>query len=148
MYFLWRNTPYGTIRVSCEGLYDFADGIKGSKIRLYSITLSPSGRKENADLTVVLSEEDILPEIKKKLEKHFDAVLKPMGLKVSIVWASPERNIASIMQSPYLWAGLASCIAIIITAGFAGFFWVSFWGAAAWFVVRWLKFAARRYRSA
>ncbi len=148
MYFLWRNTPYGAIRVSCEGLYDFADEVMNSRIRLYSVTLLPSGRKENADFTVVLSEDDILPETKKKVENHFDAVLRPMGLKVSVVWASPERSISSFMQNSYLWAGLASCIAVIMTAGFDGFFWVAFWGAAAWFAVHALKVITRRFRSA
>lgn len=148
MYFLWRNTPYGTIRISCEGLYDFADEMLRSRIRLYSITLLPSGRKENADLTVVLSEEDLKPEVRKNVENHFDAILKPMGLKVSIVWASPEHNISSAIQNPYVWAGIASCMAVIVTAGFEGFFWVSFWGAAAWFMVRGLKVIARRFRSA
>lgn len=147
MYFLWKNTPYGTIRVSCEGLYDFTDSISSSRIRLYSVTLSPSGRKENADFTVVLSEEDILPDTRRKVEKHFDAVLKPMGLKVSVIWASPERGIASIIGNPYLWAGIASCIAVIITAGFAGFFWVAFWGAAGWFIIHGLKLIARHFRS-
>ena len=148
MYFLWRKTPYGIIRVSCEGLYDFTDEAMNSRIKLYSVTLSPSGRKENADFTVVLSEEDLMPETKKRVEHHFDSVLKPMGLKVSVVWASPERSIASIMQSSYLWAGLASCIAVIMTAGFDGFFWVAFWGAAAWFAVRAIKVIVRKAKSA
>lgn len=148
MYFLWRNTPYGTIRVSCEGLYDLAGQTVRSRIRLYGVTLSPSGRKENADFTVVLSEEDLMPETKKKVEKHFDAILKPMGLKVSVVWASPERGIFPLMGSPYLWAGIAACIAVIVSAGFAGFFWVAFWGAAVWFTVSGLKVIARRFRSA
>lgn len=148
MYFLWRNTPYGTIKIAYEGLYDFADEIISSRIRLYSVTLSPSGTRENADFTVVLSEEDLRPDTKRRVENHFDAVLKPMGLKVSVVWASPERSIASIIQSSYVWAGAASCIAVIMTAGFDGFFWVAFWGAAAWFIVRGLKLLARRFRSA
>ena len=81
MYFLWKNTPYGIIRVSCEGLYDFADDILKPKLRLCSVTLLPSGKKDHADLTVVFSEDDLLPEERKKIERHFDSVMKPMGLK-------------------------------------------------------------------
>ena len=146
MYFLWKNTPYGIIRISCEGLYDFADGMIKSKLRLCSITLMPSGKKDHADLTVVFSDDDLNPESKKKIEKHFDAVLKPMGLKPSIVWAIPERGIMQALTNPYVWAGIASSAAIIITAGFAGFFWTVFWGTSAWFAVHGLALISKRIR--
>lgn len=148
MYYLWKNTPYGIIRVSYSGLYDFVLYAVKSKLRLYSITLEPSGKKEHANLTLVFSEEDLPPEKKSIVEEHISSVLKPMGLKASIVWATPERGIMPVIQSPYLWAGVASCIAVMITAGFEGFFWTLFWGGAVWFMIRGAKYIAERFRSA
>ena len=146
MYFLWRNTPYGLIQVSCEGLHEFANDVIKSRLRLYSITLSPA--EQDADLTIVISDEDLEPEIKQQVENHFVDILKPMGINALIIWASPEREIWPIIQSPYTWAVVASCSAVIITAGFEGFFWTAFWGAAAWFVVRGLGMLAKKFRSA
>ena len=145
MYFLWKSTHMGMIRVSCDGLSEFADEVLRSKLRLYSITLSPSGRKEDADMSIVLSEENIIPETKKSIEKHFAAVMKPMGIKASVVWASPERSIAEMMSSRWVWAGIASCAAVLVNAGSAGFFWTAFWGAAAWFSVHVMRIAAKYF---
>ena len=146
MYYLWRNTPYGIIRVSCEGLRDFAAGLTRPKLRMYSITLEPSGKKECAKITLVFSEEDMNPDIKAKIEEHISSVLKPMGLKASIVWASPELGIMPVLQSPYTWGGVASCVAVAVTAGLAGLFWSVFWGVAAWFAIRGVKFLAGKFR--
>lgn len=148
MYYLWKNTPYGIIRVSCAGLCDFVlDAVK-SKLKLYSLTLEPSQKKEHANLTLVFSEEDLSPQTKHKVEEHISSVLKPMGLKALIVWASPERDVMSVIQNPYVWAALASCMAVVITAGFEGFFWTLFWGSAVWFVIRGMKFIAEKFRGA
>ncbi len=150
MYFIWKNTPYGIIRISCEGLYEFADGMIKSKLKLCSITLMPSGKKEgkkeHADLTIVFSDDDLNPENRKKVERHFDAVLKPMGFRPSIVWAVPDRGIMQALGNPYVWAGIASSLAIVITAGFAGFFWTVFWGTSAWFAVHGLSLISKRLR--
>ncbi len=148
MYYLWKNTPYGIIRVSCGGLYDFVNDIFKSRLRLCSVTLSPSGKKECANLTLVFSEDDLPSETKAKVEEHITSVLKPMGLKPSIVWASPERGMTGIFQSPYTWAGIASCTAVVITAGFKGFFWSMFWGLAVWFTIKGMKFIAGRFGNA
>lgn len=148
MYYLWKNTHYGIIRVSCSGLYDFVLETVKSRLRLYSVTLEPSGKKEHANMTLVFSEEDLSPDTKKSVEEHVSSVLMPLGLKASIVWASPERGIMPLLQSPYTWAGMASCLAVIVTAGFNGFFWTLFWGVAVWFMIRGLGIIARRFRSA
>lgn len=148
MYYTWKNTPYGIIRVSYSGLYDFALEAVRSKLRLYSVTLEPSGKKEHANMTLVFSEEDLSSETKKNVEEHIVSVLKPMGLRASVVWASPERGIWPAVQNPYVWAGVASCIAVVVTAGVEGFFWTVFWGGAAWFVIRGMKYIAERFRSA
>ncbi len=146
MYFLWKNTPYGIIRISCEGLYDFAGDMLKPKLKLFSVTLMPSGKKDHADLTIVFSDDDLNPESRKKIEKHFDAVMRPMGLKPSVVWAMPERGIMQVLSNSYVWAGIASSSAIIITAGFAGFFWTVFWGTSAWFFMRGISLISKRFR--
>lgn len=146
MLFVWKNTPYGIIRVSCEGLRDFANDALRSRLKLYSVTLSPAGKKDNADLTIVISEEDLSPETKKKAESHIASILRPMGIRASVVWADPERGIWPVLCSPYTWGIMASCSAVIITAGFEGFFWTVFWGAAAWFGVYGLALIAKHFR--
>ena len=147
MYYTWKNTPYGIIRVSCSGLYDFALSAVKSGIRLYSVTLEPSGKKEHANMTLVFSEEDLPKETKRGIEEHISSVLKPMGLKASVVWATPERGIMAVVQNPYIWVAIASCVALIVTAGFDGFFWTLFWGGAVWFAIRGMKFIAEKFRS-
>ena len=143
MYFLWKNTPIGIIRVSCDGLREFVDEAVKSKLKLYSVTLSPSGRQEDADMSIVLSEDDIIPEMKKNIEKHFASIMHPLGIKASVVWGTPEKSVYAVLRSPYVWACIASCIAVLVNAGSEGFFWVSFWGAAAWFAVHGLGILVR-----
>lgn len=145
MYFLWRDTPYGLIRVSCKALTDFTNEALKSRLRLYSVTLSPS-KSEHADITIVISDEDLRPEIKETVANHLTEVLKPMGMNASIVWASPERGFLPVILNPYVWGATASCFAVIITAGFSGFFWTAFWGASAWFVFRGFSVLAQKFR--
>lgn len=118
------------------------------KLRLYSVTLEPSGKKEHAGLTLVFSDEDLTRETKSKVEEHISSVLKPMGFKPLVVWATPERGMMAVIQNTYFWAGTASCLAVIVTAGFDGFFWSLFWGGAVWFAIRGLRFIAGKFRSA
>ncbi|MBR2208376.1 MAG: hypothetical protein IJ859_06160 [Synergistaceae bacterium] len=151
MYFLWKNTPRGFIKISYEGLFDFVNYVLRTGFRLYSITLAPASQEakaSHADLTVVISDEDISPDIKEKVEKHLSEVLDPTGMKAAVVWATPERGFMQIIQNPYVWAAIASCSAVIITAGFTGFFWTAFWGASAWFAIRGLSMLAKKIRSA
>ena len=149
MYFLWKNTPEGLIKISQEGIFDFADYVLKSGFRLYSITLAPSQKEhEHADLTIVISDEDLPQDTKTHVERHLTEVLEPTGMKTSIIWASPERGIWPVIQSPYTWAIIASCSAVIITAGFDGFFWTAFWGVAAWFSIKGFSMLAKKIRSA
>lgn len=145
MYFLWKNTPYGIIRISGDGLYEFADDVLRSKLRLYSVTLSPS--EDAADISIVISDEQLLSPAKKNIENHFSSVMNSMGLNASVIWATPERSIASVMSNPYVWAVISSCVAVVFSAGMAGFFWAAFWGAAGWFTVRGLVLLSKRFRS-
>ena len=148
MYFLWKDTPHGLIKISHEGLYEFADNILNSKLQLYSIALAAEKEQEDADFTIVISDENLTPEVKTQIEDHLFEVIAPLGAKTSVVWASPERGIWPFIQNPYTWAVIASCSAVIITAGFDGFFWTAFWGAAAWFTIRGLTMLAKKIRSA
>jgi hypothetical protein len=147
MYFLWNKTSCGPLKISYEGLLDFVNYVLHAGFRLYGITLKPS-HESRADLTVIISDEDIAPEIKEKVEKHLSLVLDPTGMEASVVWASPERGIWQFIQNPYVWALIASCSAVIVTAGFAGFFWTAFWGSSAWFTVRAVAMLAKKIRSA
>ena len=118
------------------------------KLRLYSVTLEPSGKKEHVGLTLVFSDEDLTRETKSKVEEHISSVLKPMGFKPLVVWATPERGMMAVIQNTYFWAGAASCLAVIVTAGFDGFFWSLVWGGAVWVAIRGLRFIAGKFRSA
>ena len=154
MYFLWRDSPYGFIRVSCEGLLNFINDALRSKFRLYGVALSPLSKKsdlnENTDITIVISDEDLCSDSqsdkKTIVEGHLIEVLKPMGMNAKIIWASPEKGFLQFLQSPYIWALTASCVAVIVTAGFNGFFWTAFWGTAAWFAIRGLLLLAKKFR--
>ena len=145
MYFLWKDTPYGLIKVSCKGLIDFINEALKKRLRLYSVSLSPS-KNEHADITIVISDDDLQPETKNTVENHLTEVLKPMGMKALIIWASPEKGFLPVILNPYAWATIASCSAVIITAGFSGFFWTAFWGASAWFVFRGFSVLAQKFR--
>lgn len=147
MYFLWKNTPYGLIKISCKGLVDFTNEALRSRFRLYNVSLSPS-KTEHADITIVISDEDLQPKTKETVENHLTEVLKPMGMKALIVWASPERGFLPVILNPYVWSAIASCSAVIITAGFSSFFWTAFWGASAWFVFRGVSVLAQKFRRA
>ena len=147
MYFLWKKTSCGPVKISYEGLSDFINYILKAGFRLYGITLKPDN-ESRADLTVIISDEDIAPEIKEKVERHLSKILDPAGMEASVVWASPERGFFQVLQSPYVWALVASCSAVIVTAGLAGFFWTAFWGSSAWFTARALAVFVKKIRSA
>ena len=146
MYFLWKDTPYGIIRVSHGGLQEFVEETVKSRLRLYSITLQTSDRKDDADMSIVLSEENIIPETKQKVEQHFTAVFEPMGINASVVWTVPDKSIARFLCSPWTWTGIGACIAGFVNAGSAGFFWTAFWAAAGWFSVHGLNELAQYFR--
>ena len=170
MYFQWRSTPYGIIRISCEGLYNFADKAIKSKLRLYSVTLSPcavssdldldsdskststsesESESDDAELSIVfIDEENLQDQTRDNIKCHYEAVLRPMGIISEVIWAAPDKGIAHILQNSWTWAGIAACAAIITTAGFKGFFWTAFWGSAAWFAARALALITRFFRGA
>lgn len=136
MYFLWKQTPYGMIKISGDGLADFVNDSLKSRFKLCGLSFSLSKRKKDADLILVLSSENILPEIKNKVENHLSLIMKPMGIASSIIWSNPEKDNYAFIQSPWTWGTLASSAVVIFTAGWENFFWTAFWGAAAWFIAR------------
>ena len=101
MYFQWKDTPYGMIRVSHGGLKELVQGVVNTKQKLYGLSLRSTVQQEDADMSIVLSDENVIPEMKKKMEEHFTALFEPMGIKASVVWATPERSMFSVVMGMY-----------------------------------------------
>ena len=142
MYFLWKRTPHGMIRVSYDGLFDFVQGFLSARFRLYGLALAAG---DNALLTLLMSSGDVSRE--PGLARSLSALMEPLGMLTSVVWFSrgaPGSDWVearfSLLRSPWAWMALASSVALIVVAGWVGFFWTAFWGTAAWFVVRGLTF--------
>ena len=146
MYFQWKDTPYGMIRVSHGGLKELVQGVVNTKQKLYGLSLRSTVQQEDADMSIVLSDENVIPEMKKKMEEHFTALFEPMGIKASVVWATPDKSIVSVVCSPWLWACIGACAAVLVNAGSSGFFWMLFWGAAGWFSMHGLNELAEYIR--
>ncbi len=136
VYFVWKNTPNGVIKLSGEGLYDFTLKILRSRFGIHSLSLAQPKNKsrDNANLTVVIASENVKPEIKKHVENHLSSVLRPLGIITSVIWAKPDRSITQFLLNRWTWFFAAWSIAVIISGGWEAFFWSSFWGSAAWFI--------------
>ncbi len=146
MYFLWKRTPHGSIRVSYNGLADFIRRFLTRKSQFCSFALAEG---ETAVMTLVLSSRD--GSLENKVENRLNAVMKPLGIATSIIWSSrgnPEEEWsearAAFFRSPWTWMSLASAVALVFIAGWSGLFWTSFWGTAAWFLVRGATFLLSR----
>ena len=135
MNFIWKKTPYGVIKLSGKGLYDFTLNILNSKFDIHSVSLAPPKNKTRdcAHLIITISSDDVEPEIKKRVENHLTAILKPMGIAASVIWAEPCRGFMPVLSRRWTWFFGASSIAIMISGSFEVFFWSAFWGSAAWF---------------
>ena len=137
MYFLWKRTPHGSIRVSCDGFSGFINRVLSGKSRCRSLALAEG---ENAVMTLVLSSDNPAVECS-EIEKRLAAITAPLGLKVQVIWAdrgtpSAElcETLSSAYRSPWTWMLLAGFVTLKIMAGWKVFFWTIFWGTAAWFV--------------
>ena len=147
MYFLWKRTPHGMIRVSRDGLSEFVQGFLSARSRLYSLAVAEQpGSRGDGDrlMTLVMTSRD--PSHESWIEKKLSALLKPLGLIPSVAWASRGSPSAewtevrrAVLSNPWGWMALASSVALVTIAGWAGFFWTTFWGTAAWFLVRGLS---------
>ena len=136
MYFLWKRTPHGSIRVSCDGFSGFVNRIVSGKTKCRSLALAEG---ENATMTLVLSSSNAAAEYY-KIEKRIASIVAPLGLGVKVIWADKGtpgaelcETISSIHQSPWTWMLVTALIALKFTAGWKGLFWTIFWGASAWF---------------
>ena len=150
MYFLWKRTPHGMIRISCEGLSDFVRGFLSAQSRLHSLAVAepPSGENGDRWMTVVLSSRDSTRE--SWVERRLSSLVRPLGLLASVVWISRGSGSAewgeacrAVLGSPWTWMTLASSVALAVIAGWAAFFWTAFWGTAAWFLVKGLILLGR-----
>lgn len=136
MYFLWKRTPHGSIRVSCSGLSGFIDGILSGKSRCRSVALAAG---ESASVTLVLSSDGSSDGL--GLEERIASITAPLGFKVHVIWAdrgAPEtewrETLSLLYQSPWTWMLVAAIITLGTITGLKGLFWTLFWSTAAWFV--------------
>lgn len=135
--------------MSYDGLFDFVQGFLPARFRLYGLALAAG---DDALLTLLMSSVDISRE--PGLAQNLSTLMEPLGMLTSVVWSSrgaPGSDWVetrfTLLRSPWAWMALASSIALIVVAGWVGFFWTTFWGTAAWFVVRGLTFLLTRRKS-
>ncbi|MDR1731164.1 MAG: hypothetical protein LBR61_03635 [Synergistaceae bacterium] len=148
MYFLWKRTPHGSIRVSCDGLSGFIDRILSEKSRCRSLSLAEG---ESAAVTLVLSSEDSVSK-GALIEERISSIVAPLGFRVNVIWVDrgvPETEwvelLSSLYRNPWFWMLVAVVVTLTVVAGLKGLFWTLFWGTAAWFVSRLLiSFAIRK----
>lgn len=137
MYFLWKRTPYGSIRVSRSGLSGFLDRVLTGKSRCRSLLVTEG---ECASITLVLFSDDSAAK-GTQVEERISSIMAPLGFQAKVIWADrPEPNMAfgeglsSLMLNSWFWMLLVSMLVLGIIAGLKGLFWTLFWGTAAWFV--------------
>ena len=135
--------------MSYDGLFDFVQGFLSARFRLYGLALAAG---DDALLTLLMSSSDASREL--GLTRSLSALMEPLGVLTSVVWFSrgaPGSDWVetrfSLLRSPWAWMALASSVALIVVAGWVGFFWTAFWGTAAWFVVRGLTFLLTRRKN-
>ena len=144
MYFLWKRTPNGSIRISCSGLSCFIERVLSEESKCRSLALAEG---ETASVTLVLSSENASSGT--GVEEHLADVVAPLGFRVQVIWAdksAPAEEWHEILSSrsfsPWTWMLAASVITIVVIAGLKGLFWTLFWGTAAWFVSKVLAASA------
>ena len=147
MYYLWKRTPHGSIRVSCDGFSDFINRVLTGKSRCLSLSLAEG---ENAAVILVLSSDSATAEYC-KIEEHLTSIIAPLGLSVRVIWAdrgSPGtelcETLSSAYRSPWTWMLVTALVALKFMAGWKGLFWTIFWGTAAWFVSKFVISAITR----
>ena len=140
VYFLWKQTPHGSVKVSHEGLGDFMKRLLSKKCRLRGLSMLGG---DEPSVTLVLSSD--AAERDERLEQRLSSASAPLGLMVQVIWV--DRNApraewretqASLLKNPWTWMLAASTITLVVKAGWNGFFWTMFWGTAAWFAARFL----------
>ena len=147
MYFLWKRTPHGSIRVSCDGFSDFVNHVLSEKFKCRSLCVAEG---EAAAMTLVLSSNSGAVECS-EIEERLAEIITPLGFSVRIVWADKgtpgaelREKFAFAYQSPWTWMLVAALITLKIMAGWKGLFWTLFWGTSAWFVSKVVISVAKR----
>jgi hypothetical protein len=148
MYFLWKRTPHGSIRVSCSGLSCFIERVLTEDSRCRSLALAEG---ETASVTLVLYSESASAGTH-GVEEHLASVVAPLGFRVQVIWADRSapgtewcETLSSFSLNPWTWMLVAAVLALGVMAGLKGIFWTFFWGAAAWFVSKVLvSFAVKK----
>ncbi|MDR2528160.1 MAG: hypothetical protein LBD04_03955 [Synergistaceae bacterium] len=137
MYFLWKRTLHGSIRVSSDGLSGFINRVLSGKSSCRGLSLAEG---EKPSVTLVLFSESPLMD-GHGVEERLSSIVAPLGFHVQVIWAdrgAPEaewcETLAAVCQSSWTWMFLTSMVAIAIMAGLSGLFWTFFWGTAAWFI--------------
>ena len=150
VYFLWKRTCHGTIRISRDGLFDFVQGFLNKQFRLHSLAVArpPVGEGEDRWLTLILSSRD--PAHEPRIARRLSSLVRPLGLLSSVVWLNQGSGSAewremcrAVLGSPWTWMFLGSSVALVVLGGWAAFFWTAFWGTAAWFLVKGLLLLSR-----
>lgn len=139
MYFLWKRTPYGNIRISYEGLSRFIQRFLTPKLKFCSFALAEG---DTASVTLVLTSDDASQE--SRAESRLISLLEPLGMAASVVWSDlggstgawVEKRAVFFYRNPWVWMMFVSAIALFFIAGAKGLFWTSFWGVLAWFLVK------------
>lgn len=136
MYFLWKRTPHGSIRVSCDGLSGFIDRILLGTSRCRGLSLAEG---ENASVTLVLSSDKV--NRGSEVEDRLTSIVAPLGFDIQVIWIDRGRaeiewteTLSALYNSPWTWMILVSLIVLAIMAGMKGLFWTLFWGTTAWFL--------------
>jgi hypothetical protein len=149
MYFLWKRTPHGNIKVSCDGLSGFIDRILTEKSKCRGLSLAEG---DSASVTLVLSSEDSVSK-GHLIEERISSIIAPLGFCVTVIWVdrgAPEaewcETLLSLYQNPWFWMLVVAMLTLGILAGLKGLFWTLFWGTAAWFVSRFIISLAVRKR--
>lgn len=150
MYYLWKRTPHGSIKISSDGLSGFVDRFLSEKFRCCSLFLAGG---ESASVTLVLCSDNASLE-GTKVEEKISSIVAPLGFGVQIIWVDREglerkwgEALFSLLLNPWSWMLLVTVIVVAITAGLKlkGLFWALFWGTVAWFVSKFaIAWAVRR----
>lgn len=146
MYFLWKRTPLGSVRVSDQGLGDFLKPLLSMKSRLRGLSMNEG---EEASVTLVLSSD--VAEREDWLEARLSSIVAPLGLTVRTIWVdrgAPKtewcETKGALYQSPWTWMLLVSMVTLVFKAGWNSLFWTMFWGTAAWFIARFVPALFRK----
>lgn len=134
MYFLLKETKGGALRVSEIGLRRFVQEI-----------LRRNGERAVCS-SFVLDGENAIAALDVKsggVERVVGDIMGSMGINVRFVQvsdAAPDvafaEKIYVALRSPWFWAGACVSVALLVSVGLKGLFWLSFWGSVGWFAAQ------------